>query len=258
MKDNKPNYIKIFDSFFDREPFYTKGDDNKIITKTNVSFDITTLFAIGSFQETNVNIISKPYNYTFNIYFKNLLKPHVKEFFDEKNYSYDLLDQTIQELFKIGEKYSFYREMTTISNNRVEDSFMQNGYPRKSSLKSLTKISLSGFLTDKYTNDKPLKKVAQQHVNFYLSENGEIHPIMTLFLPYSSSANFLCSINLHPSQRESQIKHLKQIKKEFTEHLIEHFDNLLKRKLKLKKEELSQMTIKEKLNYIPVIEMSRI
>lgn len=257
---NELKYIEIFDNFFNTEPFYKDGENHKLIKTANNSFNITTFFAIGQFQETNVNIISKPYNYVFNISFKNLLKSELKNFFDTKNYNYDLLDKTINELFKIGKSYNFYQNMTPIKNNRLEDCFIQNGYPnpRVNNTKNLTKIALSGFLTDKYTNENPLKKVAQQHLDFYVADTGEIYPIMTLFFPYSSSADFLCFINLHPSQRESQIKHLKKIKKEFTEHLIEQLDTVLKRKLKFKKEELLQMTIQEKLNYIPVIEMSRI
>lgn len=258
MNNNEPNYVEIFDDFFGRKPFATEGHIDKTETKTNYGYDIMSIFVSCNFHKVNVNIISKPYSYTCNIAFKNLSINHVKELFDAKNYNYDLIDETIKELFKIGQSYNFYREMAPIKNNRLEDSFMSNGYPRGNISKNMTKLTLSGFLTDKYTDENPLKKVAKQHINFYLSENNEIHPVMTLFFPYSSTADYLCQFNLHPSARDAQIKHLNKIKQEFTAHLEDQLDTVLKRKLKFKKSDLLTMTTQDKLNYIPVVEMARI
>jgi hypothetical protein len=258
MNNKEPNYVEIFNDFFGQKPFSTEDHIDKTETKTIYGYDIMSLFVSCRFHKVNVNIMSKPYSCTCNISFKNLSKQPVKELFDAKNYNYDLIDKTINELFKIGKSYNFYKGMTPIKNNRLEDSFMRNGYPRGNSSKNLTKLTLSGFLTDKYTDDNPLKKISKQHLNFYLSENNEIFPIITLFFPYSSTADFICFINLHPSQRELQIKNLIQIKKDFTAELEEQLNTVLKRKLKLKKEDLITMTTQEKLNYIPVIEMTRI
>jgi len=258
MRKNEPNYVEIFDNFFGTPSFCINGKIDKTETITNYGCDIMSLFISCRFHRVNVDIMSKSYDYSCNINFKNINKPEVKELFDTKNYNYDLIDETINELFKIGQLYNFYRAMTPIKNNRLEDAFISNGYPRGNSSKNLNKVTLSGFLTDKYTDENPLKKVSKQHLNFYLSEKNEIHPIMTLFFPYSSTADFLCFINLHPSQRDAQTKELTQIKKEFTAALEEQLNTVLKRKLKLKKEDLLTMTTQEKLNHIPVIEMLRI
>lgn len=262
MDDNEPNYIEAFNNLFGKRSFANEVGLTE--TKTDYSHEIVNLFTVCRFYMVNVNIMSKPYNYGCSIAFKNLTKPYIKELFDAQNYNYDLIEETINELFKIGKLFNFYREMAPVKNIRLDDSFRESESFRSNNIsssnisKNITKLTISGFLTDKYTDANPLKKISKQHINFYVSETNEIHPIMTLFFPYSSTADFICQFNLHPTERDSQIKKLAEIKRDFTAHLEVQLDTVLKRKLKFKKDDLLKMTTQEKLNYIPVVEMSKI
>lgn len=212
-------------------------------------------------QITPTIINNKLYEFTYHFYLKHLTKEEVKVFFDGQNYNYDLVINTLTELFDIGKNFNIYRNMTPIKNLTIENLLKKNNDPHPkfsfSSTKDINKLTLSSIFINK-KNDKQLKKMTRYHLGFYLGEASQIHPIMTVFIPYTNNAEFKFAINLHPAEKESQIRIIENIKEEFKKELEKKLENLLRRRLKFKKDDLLRMTTDDKINYVPVLEMMKV
>lgn len=210
------------------------------------------------FNKSNTKVADQLYQYECTIIGVDVDSVMLKDFFDVQNYNYKAIDDTVNALYEIGKYFGFYKEMTDFKYKKIEDLYTPYKKIFYLEQKHLTKISLSPMMTEKRSTDNLKKKFAKIHNNFYISENYEIHPIVSVWLPYSSSYDFLVKLNLHPSQEANQKEQLEKDKLRFSKTLEEHFESVLKRKLKIKKEEIAAMTLEEKLNYLIVIEMDAI
>lgn len=265
MKKQDQDYIIAFNDFFSN-----KIDGNKLMqTKNGGSFEAISVFEAtnkknndshinGTFYPRANKIDETGYNDTCELRLHNISNTLLKELFNNKNYNYSLIEDIINELFNIGKSFGFYKEMTPINNIRIEEQFDNRAYERRINTKNITKLTLASFLTDKFNDSNPKKKVAKVYMRFLVSDENELHPVLTLFLPYSVSYDFVVNLQLHPSKKNEQLIAFEDIKKNFKIKLEEQLNSVLKRNLKIKKEEIDDMTLQNKLNYIPVIEMNRI
>jgi len=201
------------------------------------------------------------YNFTYNFHLKNLTNSEIKVFFDGQNYNYDLVNSLLYEFFNIGKSFNIYRDMTDVKNIPVENLLRKlkgrDPIYAFDYTKDVTKITLSSIFINKKQPDKPLKKMARYHLDFYLGEDSKIHPIMTLYMPYSDTNEFELKIDLHPATKNSQHNYIEKYKKDFKSALETKIDNTLKRRLKMKKDDLLKMTTEDKINYVQVLEMIR-
>lgn len=218
----------------------------------------STSLQFNFYRSNRAKIHGHSYPYMCEIIGNDIKEDVLKEFFNAQNYNYQAIHDTVQALYEIGHRFGFYKEITELNHTKIEELYKTSRKVSKSEQKHLTKISFSSMMTEKRSADNLKKKVAKIHNNFYLYQNNEIQPIVSISLPYSSSYDFLVKLNLHPSQEASQKEHLEQEKIRFSKVLEEHFESVLKRKLKMKKEEIAAMTLEEKLNYLIVIDMNTI
>lgn len=265
MSNKEDNYLTVFNNFLK-----DKSIDNRIVKKQHGSL----YQIIGIYDDPN-KLISNYYT-TLSIYpsfeklhnidytdvgevrFTNISDKEFNKIIDDQHYNHTLVEDIVKELFNIGKEFEFYQEMAPIKNIKVNEAFTNNYDERYVSSKNITKVKLATFLKEKGQSVKSLNKVIYYNLNFLITDDNELHPIMHLFVPYCSSYNFVTYINLHPSQKENQLKIFEELKKEVNIKLEQHLDGLLNRSLKMKKDEISGMTLKDKLSYIPVLEMNRI
>lgn len=227
--------------------FYKHKDET---TSTSLQFNF--------YRSNRTKIHGHLYPYMCEIIGNDIKEDILKDFLNAQNYNYQAIHDTVQALYEIGYKFGFYKEITELKHTKIEELYKPVRKVSKSEQKHLTKITFSPMMTEKRSTDNLKKKVAKIHNNFYLSESNVIQPIISISLPYSSSYDFLVKLNLHPSQEAAQKEHLEHEKIRFTNILEEHFESVLKRKLKMKKEEIMAMTLEEKLNYLIVIDMNTI
>lgn len=181
----------------------------------------------------------------------------LKDIFEAQNYNYELVEKAMVDCFKVGQSFSFFNSMQEIKNIKLHDSFDYGFDEPRITVKNVSKSNLASFL--KPRNDgKPLNKVASHRVEFFVSDDNEIHPILYLTIPYCSSSSFMVKIYLHPSQKESQLENLELQINDFKKLLEDHLDFLLNKRMKLTRDEISRLTLEEKLNYIPILEMNSI
>jgi len=219
----------------------------------------STSLQFNFYRSNRAKFYGQSYPYMCEIIGNDIKEDILTDFFNAQNYNYQAIHDTVQSLYKIGHKFGFYKEITELKHTKLEELYTTVRKVAKSEQKHLTKISFSPMMTDKRSSaDNLKKKVAKIHNNFYLSESLDIQPIVSISLPYSSSYDFLVKLNLHPSQEVAQKEHLEKEKIRFAKILEEHFESVLKRKLKMKKEEIAAMTLEEKLNYLIVIDMNTI
>lgn len=179
----------------------------------------------------------------------------LKDIFEAQNYNYELVEKALLDCFEIGQSFSFFNTMQDIKNIKLHDSFDYSYDEPRITVKNISKLNLASFL--KPRNDgKPLNKVVSHSVRFFVSDDNETHPVMYLTIPYCSSSSFVIKIYLHPSQKESQLDNLNLQINDFKKLLEDHLDFLLNKRIKLAKDEIARLILKEKLNYIPILEMN--
>lgn len=262
MKGQNINHIEAFSDFFGKSirPEYTtvRNERGDYHVMNNSPFDNKILRCHFKKCAFPVTVAETIYNHDCSFHLTNMSDGDVSYLFRDNNYNYDVVEQIINGLFKLGQDFSFYTEMSPIQNIKLENNFNKNGIQKAVFVPTVTKLALSTVLADKNASGKPTKKTAIVHLAFMISDDNEIHPVLNLAIPYSVSKFTRFSIHLHPSKRDEQIKHIPIILKEFENLLIGHLDFVLTKFLKIKKNELSKMTLKDKKNYLPVIEMARI
>lgn len=181
----------------------------------------------------------------------------LKDIFEAQNYNYEVVEKVMNDCFEIGRSFSFFNTMQEIKNIKLHDSFDYSFGEPRITVKNVSKLNLASFLKSK-NDGKPLNKVASHRVEFFVSNDNEIHPILFLTIPYCSSSSFTIKIYLHPSQKESQLDSLELQINDFKTLLEDHLDFLLNKRIKLTKDEIAYLTLEEKLNYIPILEMNSI
>lgn len=220
-------------------------DKSKFNYYINVSFYPSNDTSLESYK-TNCQIRTRDVPYAL-----------LKDIFEAQNYNYELVEKAMNDCFKIGKSFSFFNSMQDINNIKLQDSFDYSFDEPRITVKNVSKLNLASFL--KPRNDgKQLNKVASHRVEFFVGDDNEIHPILYLTIPYCSSSSFMIKIYLHPSKKESQLDNLELQINDFKKLLECHLDFLLNKRIKLAKNEISCLTLAEKLNYIPILEMHSI
>jgi hypothetical protein len=265
MSSKADQYLIVFNNFLK-----DKAIDTKIVQKNNESLSqiigiynnpnktISNYYTTLTFSQNAVKVHNIEYTDTCDIRFTNMPDRYFDEMIDAQNYNYLLVNEIIKEIFNIGKRFEFYQEISTIKNIKISEAFTNNGDERYTSLKNIAKVKLSTFLKEKGSSIKTLNKFIYYNIQFLINEDNELHPIMYLFVPYCASYNFMTTINLHPSQKENQLKVLEELKNEVTIKFEQHLDGLLNRSLKIKKDEIVNMSLNDKISYIPVLEMNKI
>lgn len=253
---NDQNYQTAFDKLFNG---YTT--ENKFWGRTDANWcEITGILNIGGrkFKDSYVKVYfyhnPETYIYTHSaITFEKIPKRVLKEIFNNQNYNYDLVETIINELFTIGKSFSFYKDISTIKNVNIEGTLNLDQFGQ-STPKNVTKLTLAPFLKDTRAGSQPIKRMARQSIKFKLFDDN-ICPIMELIMPYSNTDYFHAMIHLHPSMKDKQIEKIEELKESFRTQLEEQLEIVLNKKLKISKDDIKKMTLQEKRNYIPVLEM---
>lgn len=253
---NEPNYKIAFDKllskYINEDELYNRTDANwaEISGTLNIGErEFVDSYVTGYFYHNY-----KTNKHTFaNIQFIKIPKRIIVDIFNNETYNYDWVKLVINELFTIGQSFGFYKKMSTIKNIRIEESLGQNncGMPV---LKNISKLTLADFLTDKKAENQPINKMIRQSIK-YKCIGDNICPIMELIVPYSNTGYFTVMIHLHPSMKDKQINKIEELKANFTVQLEEQLEIVLNKKLKISKNDIKNMTLQEKRNYIPVLEM---
>lgn len=183
----------------------------------------------------------------------NIPKRIIKELFNNEDYNYDLVKNIIDELFEIGQSFGFYKNMSSIKNIRIEESISQYNFGM-TELKNVTKLTISDFLKDVRAGSQPIKKMLRQSIRYKCIDNN-ICPLIELMIPYSNTAYFHTVVHLHPSMKDIQMAKMDELKGYFKSQLEDQLDVVLKRKIKIHENDLRKMSLQEKLNYVPVLEM---
>lgn len=262
MTEKEKKYIDAFHDFFGKaiHTEYTSISSVKVGCDIINKLELANKSISGRFEENNfpLKVAETQYYTSCTFTLSKLTDSNIDYLFRNNDYNYDLVTKIINDLFNIGQSFGFYTEMTPIKNFEIKDYFSKIISSRKTVAPTVTKLKLSTVLSDKSTNGKLTKKTAVLLLEFKLSEDNELHPVLCLSMPYSISNFTRIYIHLHPSKRTEQINQMPIIIQEFEELLIKQLDFVLNRTLKIKKEELKNLTLAEKRNYLTVIEMSKI
>lgn len=265
MNELEEKYLKVFNNFLKEKSIENrtvqKQDKtiHQIISMSNNAEKGTSDYYVNfSFCKIFPKIIDSIYDDIAYIRFTNTPKKVFNEIIDAQHYNHQLLADIIHDLFEIGKSFGFYKTISPLKNIKINDAFDKSGDEWYVSVKTVAKLSLSTFLKEKGNSIKEFNKTIYYDLQFLIGDDAEIHPIVYLYVPYCNSYNLEIHINLHPSQSENQLKLFEDVKLEVNKQLETHLDGLLNRVLKIKKDDIETMTLKDKLMYITVLEMNKI
>jgi hypothetical protein len=187
---------------------------------------------------------------TFN--FSRITQDKIIEILNKTDYNYDLIYEVVNDFFKIGQEFKIYKKMKLSKTIKVSNFF-------ELSVKKSVNIA---NITPDIIFDNEYFSIEQiiANVNFKMEnkESNEIHPIIELKFPYANKTFVKVNIDLHPSKKAVQINQLVIEKENFKDVLEKQLDSKIQRYLDMSVIDVSQMSLDQKLNYIPVLEMSKI
>lgn len=260
--DKEKKYKKAFHHFLGKmlNPAYTRiesglTDNLTHILKNDNLPNRKAISCVFTHHATLEKVGETYYDTSCRFQFQNMPSDDITKIFNNNNYNYDLIQQILTKLLKIGQEFKFFTEMTPIINYNISDSYNKGVYYSSESVRSLTKITLTSLIAAKTPNGHEKKKIVVYHLGFKVSVNNRIEPVVSLSIPYTMNKLMMVSINLHPSKKEEMIKTIPSILNDFRILLTEHIDILLNKSLKLKKADILKLTLEEKMSYLPLVEM---
>lgn len=208
--------------------------------------------------------IKTDYEYECGIELVNIDKRSLPLLFKNNNYNYAIIHKIIKDFYTLGKEYTLIKTVDTLKNVEIEYSFDKKSiyktYTNTWAIKEkkLTVINFSNaFLTDKIKNDpkRTLKgKSLMIHYSFIVKD-GLIHPIAKIELPVSPNVSMTIHIDIHPDSQEASELAIIEYYKEFDNILKERIDSTLRKVYNLSKKELEKLSLKDKKDYLTLIEM---
>jgi hypothetical protein len=255
------NYLNAYNEMFGNfiNPNNTTEQDGDVYVIKNSfgidhNLDVYNGYIECIFQNyrTGVKIASTTYNCDCTLNFSRIMQDKITEILDQSDYSYDLIYEVVNDFFKIGQDFKIYKKMKINKKIKVS-SFFELSIKKAVNIANITPDAM-------FDNDYCSVEQIISNVNFKMEnkESNEIHPIIELKFPYANRTFVKVTINLHPSKKADQINQMVIEKEKFRDILEKQLDSNIHRHLNVDDIDVSQMALDEKLNYIPVIEMSKI
>lgn len=262
--DKEKKYKKAFHHFMGKmiNPVYTRIEnsmataDNLIHLVKNDNLPDRKAISCVFTQHAKLEKVGETYYDTScKFQLQNMRSEDIIKIFSNNTYNYELVQQVVMDLIKIGQEFKFFTTFTPVNDFKISDSYRQGFYYISESVKAATKISLSTAIATKTPNGHEKKKTLVYRLEFKLSEDNRLHPVLNLSLPYTMNKYMMVAINLHPSKKDEMINSIPSILNDFKALLTEHIDVLLNKSLKLKKADILKLTLDEKMSYLPLVEM---
>lgn len=260
--DQEKKYKKAFHHFLGKmiDPTYTRIEslltDNLTYLLKNDNFPNRKAISCIFTHHAKLEKVGETYYDTScKFQFQNMPSDDLTKLFNNNTYNYELVQQLLMELIKIGKEFKFFTTLTPINDLKISDSYNKGVYYCSESVRSLTKITLTSLIAAKTLNGHEKKKTVVYHLGFKVSVNNRIEPVVSLSIPYTMNKIMMVSINLHPSKKEEMIKTIPSILNDFKILLTEHIDILLNKSIKLKKADILKLTLEDNMSYLPLVEM---
>lgn len=267
------SYLKIFkNTVFGQPSFYEASGYNSIgsirsiqqLTKNKADESDPAVFMdLGK----NINGPYKNTDYDFNCLFQfyNINKKRIASFFENNNYNYNIINEAINAIYKVGKAYGLFDSMEKITDVKLHNFFKApyQAYGKSNKLCStegkVSEVNFTDFFkTAKNTSNGKMKSRRVTIYYKFVIKDGEVHPFALITFPVSINHKQTITLDIHPSGKEFNDVQMKEGLKELDETLKERIDIILRKELKLKNKFLDTLAFEDKLNYLKVAEMSKI
>jgi len=201
--------------------------------------------------------------------FKNIEIPMIATLLNENNYNYEIVKQSINEFFKLGEKCKLFKSLKKVKSLKIEDNLSMghrwdNGDYETlfSYTQNISNIQFSNFYkTENHKKAIRPKKLKGKNMTLYYKftlKNGKLQPFAHIDYPVAPNVSIPFVYNIHADFIEESNDKFKKYYNELEERLNKRVNQILKKDLNLTDKTLSELSIDDKLNYLIIAEMSEI
>lgn len=201
--------------------------------------------------------------------FKNIEIPMIATLLNENNYNYEIVERSINEFFKLGERYKLFKSLKKVKSLKIEDNLSMGHRWDNSDYETLfsytqniSNIQFSNFYkTENHKKAICPKKLKGKNMTLYYKftlKNGKLQPFAHIDYPVAPNVSIPFVYNIHADFLEESNDKFKKYYNELEERLNKRVNQILKKDLNLTDKTLSELSIDDKLNYLIIAEMSEI
>lgn len=255
------NYLNAYNKMFGKfiNPNNTTEQDGDVYVIQNsfkIDHDIDVynghIECIFQNYQKGFKLGSISYKCDCTLNFSRIPQDKIIEILNLTDYNYDLIYEVVNDFFKIGQEFKIYKKMKVSKKIQISN-FFELSVKKSVSVANLTPDAI---FDNEYFSIQPI--IANVSFKMENKKSNEMHPIIELKFPYANRTFAKVSIDLHPSKKLDQMNQLVMEKENFKTILEKQLDIKIQRYLDIVSVDISQMSLDEKLNYIPVLEMSKI
>jgi hypothetical protein len=258
MTNNYLNaYNKMFGKFINQNNT-TEQDGDVYVIKNSFEIDHNIEIYHGYIEcifqnyQKGFKLGSTSYKCDCTLNFSRITQDKIKEILNQTDYNYDLIYEVVNDFFKIGQEFKIYKNIKV--NKKIQISNFFDLSVKKSV--PVANLTPDAIFDNEYFSIHPI--IADVNFKMENKKSNEIHPIIELKFPYAHRKFAKLSIDLHPSKKSDQINQLVVEKEIFKAVLEKELESKIQRYLDMSVVDVSQMSLDQKLNYILVLEMSKI
>lgn len=201
--------------------------------------------------------------------FKNMKISTIATLLDENNYNYEIIERSINEFFKLGEKYKLFTTLKNLKSLKIEDNLSMAHrweYDDRDSLflysQVISNIKFSNFYkTENHKKTIRPKKLKGKNMNLqykFILKNGKLHPTAHIDYPIAPNVSIPFIFDMHPDAVEDSNAKFTKYYNELDDRLNKRINQILKKELYFNDKEITELSIDDKLNYLIIAEMKEI
>lgn len=252
MFDNTPfeKYLQPKDDYYSYTIVGLNMDDDQHNKK------IMTCLFTGLDNEKTIPDID--YEARCRITFTNVSNEVIESLFKSKNYNYQSAETTIRELAKISMDFNFIKDFI-INDLSIDLQFKSTMIDKRTTFRPTGVLTYSSPLVEFDDDFKTMmyKRTINVDVIFVI-KNAEIHPLLLVAFPITTKKKHYMYFDLLDNDTQRHEAKLLKEKETYINKMKEHLDFLLTKNFNLNNNDLDNMSLDSKIDYLRVIEMSTI
>lgn len=266
LKLDRNIIIAAYDKMFDKTPFekyLQPKDDSYSYTIVGLNMDDKQhnkkiMYCLFTGLDDEKIIPDIDYEARCRITFTNVSNEVIEALFKSKNYNYQSAETTIRELAKISMDFNFIKEFT-INDLSIDLQFKSTMIDKRTTFRPAGVLTYSSPLVEFDDDFKIMMYKRTINVDvIFIVKNAEIHPLLVVAFPITAKKKHYMYFDLLDSDAQRHEENLLKAKETCFSKMKEHLDFLLTKNLNLNNDDLDNMSLDSKIDYLKVLEMGAI
>lgn len=266
LKLDRNIIIAAYDKMFDKTPFekyLQPKDDSYSYTIVGLNMDDKQhnkkiMYCLFTGLDDEKIIPDIDYEARCRITFTNVSNEVIEALFKSKNYNYQSAEITIRELAKISMNFNFIKDFT-INDLSIDLQFKSTMIDKRTTFRPAGGLTYSSPLVEFDADFKIMMYKRTINVDvIFIVKNAEIHPLLVVAFPITAKKKHYMYFDLLDSDAQRHEENLLKAKETCFSKMKEHLDFLLTKNFNLNNDDLDNMSLDSKIDYLKVLEMRTI